>query len=110
MNSAGTRNQKDDFAGPLPFETDTDLLAARFGRQHGQRRAAFGQAAFAGLQVKTVAVVVTANLPAAKKLAGLFEISFLMRAVARECEIATIDERQQDLASPEIDFFHDTGG
>ena len=87
------------------------FFAALFGRKHGQRRAAFGQRAVTGREIETVAMIIAADLRAItniEQLPSLFQIRVFMGALARECIIFSLDERQEHLASAEVDFFHGT--
>jgi hypothetical protein len=106
ITTGGARQKK---SAVLPFEANTDFFASFFSGQNRQGRRAFGQRALTRIKIVTVAVIVAANLAAIEKLAGGFQISFFMRALSGKGEIFSLDERQEHLASAEVDFFHATG-
>ena len=94
----------------LPFETNTNLFAPLFDGQNGQRWSALGQTALAGNEIETVAMIVAANFATVEKLTGGLKIGIFMGTLAREGKIFALDERQDHLASAEVDFFHRSHG
>jgi hypothetical protein len=88
----------------LPLQSNADLFSPLFSGQNGQGRAPPGQNALTRLKIEAIIVIGAANLPAFERT-GL-EIRFFVRTLSREREIFSLDERQKNLASAEIDLFH----
>src|SRR5262249_6309216 len=57
-------------------------------------------------EIVTIAMIVAADLAAVEKLAGGFQIGFLVRALSGKSKIFSLDERQEHRASAEVHFLH----
>lgn len=91
-------------ARKLPFKTNAYVFAALFGREHGERRTATRQRAFAGMEIEAVIMIVAADLRAVERTRP--EVRIFVGALARECEILSTNIGEKDGAAAEIDFFH----
>jgi len=92
------------FCGFLPLQPNANLFSPLFRGQNSQGRAPSRQHALTCLKVEAIIVIRAANL-SAFECAG-FKISLFVRTLSREREIFSLDERQKNLASAEIDLFH----